>query len=1086
MADGKITIETLVDQSGLVQGLSQIEKTLESFKNSQKDLIISAGIDSSSITGELKSLNSSYNNLTTSVNKNSTSLRNNEASLSSTSKISRRVTYQINSLTKAFQNFISGVVVSKAFEIVTEGFKKATSEIYNLEKGLNKVSILLGDASPNMDELSRSIRSIAVNTAYSTEELTEGLYSALSSGIQATDDMKDSIDFLNQVAKTARGGFADLNETIKSVASILNAYNLGIEETARVTGVLTKTQDYGIITVAELSQYLGQVIPTAAQMGVSIEQVGAAISTLTVQGVSASSAVTGLNQLFRELDKSSLTGAKNLKLAAQAAGYGNTTFREFLSQGWSVADVLELMSQYAKDSGQSLNDLFRNAQSARAAIALTGDQAQKFNRYLNNLSDTSGVVNRNFEKSLHTFQEFGSTMAQFLASVGRRLIPWDFLKNLASGLTEGAQKFLGLKNYAEDLSTSMDSLTSATNSYVDAQSRGVTSTQNLTASMEEQAAVARNVALRDLAYSAKDVYKQIDKLEKSISQDNKTIGTYRASISVLARDMGRTVDEIAALYREGSLGDFVSDKYSSAIKNIADLNAKISSSTLKIEEYNSTLADMYLTISKGIYEGKESFADFVGFGEDFRRELVKISDAYSKGAQAAISFIDSGKSLEVIRSQIRSVEVSLKSAEYGTERYAELQGKLDLLTESFKALGGTLESVSTRSSEVDQILKQLAEDLDEVDIMASYLGDTYNSNSQKLSLYNKAFKDLLTAGAEDNTLFNIAEQIKNLSRSADNSKDPLNDLYKSLSNFRILNTLLGDSFDYNSQAISAYTQTIAELVSEGYEQTHPTIVKLSNELKLLSRDTKDSIQKDLLAISNKVRVYGDSYDATSDYIAAYRANIERLSQNYIANADAIDYNISKLEEYIEKQKDAERQVNKVENAISISSDALSSFFEDIGSGENFWNAFAKSGLNAIASILDALAAQLAALAVSAIPNWASVAKYSAGSVAAAAGAGLVRGWAGNFATGGVVQGPYTGYDNMTAAVQAGETILNRAQAINTARLLDNAYGKNSLGSEGNTIQIQFNGDVYGDKDAISELVYSRIKILQREGRLSKW
>ena len=106
-----------------------------------------------------------------------------------------------------------------------------------------------------------------------------------------------------------------------------------------------------------------------------------------------------------------------------------------------------------------------------------------------------------------------------------------------------------------------------------------------------------------------------------------------------------------------------------------------------------------------------------------------------------------------------------------------------------------------------------------------------------------------------------------------------------------------------------------------------------------------------------------------------------------------------------------------------------------------------------------------------------------GSLAAYAAAGLIKGWAGAFATGGVVRGPYTGGDNLTASVKAGETILNHAQTQNVARLLDALEASTK---KGGGLVIAFNGPVYGDKEEIATTVYDKIRSLQNEGRLDRW
>ena len=155
--------------------------------------------------------------------------------------------------------------------------------------------------------------------------------------------------------------------------------------------------------------------------------------------------------------------------------------------------------------------------------------------------------------------------------------------------------------------------------------------------------------------------------------------------------------------------------------------------------------------------------------------------------------------------------------------------------------------------------------------------------------------------------------------------------------------------------------------------------------------------------------------------------------------------------------------------------AVTNMTEALMNGEDGWGAFAKTALNALASVLESISMNLAAQAVLE-KNW----SMGAQAIVAAAGAGIIRGWAGAFATGGIVQGPYDGTDNLVASVKAGEVILNHAQAQNTAKLLSR------MDDGGGAVVINFNGDVYGDKEQIALMVYEKQKTMMREGRLERW
>lgn len=175
-----------------------------------------------------------------------------------------------------------------------------------------KPTTLFGDVNVGVKNLQDNILSLSNSSGVSASSLNEGLYSALSAGIPITEDAADAVEFLNKANKLAVAGYTDVDTAITATAKTLNAYGLGIEETARVQNILIQTQNKGIITVDELGKNLAKVTPISSAYGVSIEQVGAAIATLTAKGTGAEESTTQLKNLFTEMGKSGTTFSKML------------------------------------------------------------------------------------------------------------------------------------------------------------------------------------------------------------------------------------------------------------------------------------------------------------------------------------------------------------------------------------------------------------------------------------------------------------------------------------------------------------------------------------------------------------------------------------------------------------------------------------------------------------------------------------------------------------------------------------------------------------------------------------------------------
>ena len=270
------------------------------------------------------------------------------------------------------------------------------------EQSLANASTLIDTNVTDMDALKGKILDLSDSTGLAADELNNAMYSALSAGIPATEDMSEALSFLESSASLAKSGFTDINTAVEASAKVLNAYRMGTEETDRVQKVMMQTQNLGIVTVGELGSVLAQVTPTAAAFGVSFEQVGASLATMTAQGTPAAQATTQLNGILSELGKSRTAASKNLEAAAENSEYAGMSFQQMMEQGVPLNEILDMMSDYAEENGKSLLDMFSSVEAGRGALSIAGESSGIFADNLAAMSTESDVVGEALEKVADT------------------------------------------------------------------------------------------------------------------------------------------------------------------------------------------------------------------------------------------------------------------------------------------------------------------------------------------------------------------------------------------------------------------------------------------------------------------------------------------------------------------------------------------------------------------------------------------------------------------------------------------------------------------------------------------------------------
>jgi len=251
----------------------------------------------------------------------------------------------------------------------------------------------------------------------------KGFYQIISADIT---DAADAMVVLESSAKLATVGLADIKQTIDLVTSVIKAYGNEVEESARITDVLFQTVIKGKTTIPELATSLGQVLPIAATLGISLEEVSAAIATITQGGIETNTAVIQLRQAFNQLLKPSIEASAILER------YNiDVSVARIRSEGF--ASVITELRDKLGDNAAAYSQIFGNIRALIPILALTGNQYEQFNKVLDANNEAFGRVDGSIEKLLSNpfkrFQVFFNALRLRLRQVGET-----FITELSNGI----------------------------------------------------------------------------------------------------------------------------------------------------------------------------------------------------------------------------------------------------------------------------------------------------------------------------------------------------------------------------------------------------------------------------------------------------------------------------------------------------------------------------------------------------------------------------------------------------------------------------------------------------------------------------
>ena len=231
-------------------------------------------------------------------------------------------------------------------------------------------------------------------------ELTAAAYDVASAGFT---DAGEAAEILEASAKGAVGGLSDLNTVADAATSVLNAYGLSSDKAGKLVDGFIQTQNDGKIVVAQYAAQIGRVAPIAAAAGVGIEELNAAISSVTATGVPVESTFAGLRQAVASVIKpteeakktSKALGIEFTSAAIKAKGFGG-----FLQ------DVVDKTG----GSEVALTKLFGSVEAVATILPLANDNLDSFNQNLENQTNAAGAADKATEL-------LGGTVTQQLTSI---------------------------------------------------------------------------------------------------------------------------------------------------------------------------------------------------------------------------------------------------------------------------------------------------------------------------------------------------------------------------------------------------------------------------------------------------------------------------------------------------------------------------------------------------------------------------------------------------------------------------------------------------------------------------------------------
>ena len=287
-----------------------------------------------------------------------------------------------------------------------------------------------GESQKNLGMVSAGILAMAGTVGQSATDLSKGMFLIESAGFHGAAGLQ----ILKAAAEGAATGGAQMTVVADALTTAMHDYNIPASDANRVTSALIQTVADGKTNLQDLASSIGKVMPVAAALGISFQQVTGAMATMTNAGLSARLAAMHLNTTLLALSAPNAVAAKSMK----AVGLTTQGVKNILDGPGGLASALQTIEQHVGKTFPAgsvaavtaLKDITGGTVGYSTALMLTGANSASF---ASNVKGIGAVLHgsntevQGFSLASHDFsfamKAAGDAAGAAMITMGTKLLP---------------------------------------------------------------------------------------------------------------------------------------------------------------------------------------------------------------------------------------------------------------------------------------------------------------------------------------------------------------------------------------------------------------------------------------------------------------------------------------------------------------------------------------------------------------------------------------------------------------------------------------------------------------------------------------
>lgn len=309
-------------------------------------------------------------------------------------------------------------LIHRAIAAMVTSMREGVIAAKDLQIALSEIRTISQSNQLTFERWGEVVRGISDKFGDPIQDVAEGVYQAISNQIAKGEEvqafLEDSLTF-GRVAVTSSA------DAVNLLSAALNAYELTAEDAENVSATLFKTIELGRIRGSDLANTFGRVGQLASRLGIEMTELGAAISTVTIQGIRPSQSLTLIRNIMLKLIKP--TGKMTELLNEWGVESGEAAIRTF-----GLAEVFERMSRVLEEEGSpAFGELLGRIRAIQGGLIFTGDEVGRYQDRLRQMFKAQGDYAKAAEITMESYGkklaiEFQQLRNIFVKDVGDNII----------------------------------------------------------------------------------------------------------------------------------------------------------------------------------------------------------------------------------------------------------------------------------------------------------------------------------------------------------------------------------------------------------------------------------------------------------------------------------------------------------------------------------------------------------------------------------------------------------------------------------------------------------------------------------------